>query len=192
VAVAVIQLVFLAIPVLGFGLSIVRLGKFLLRKARRWAQGSATKNAAMAAALAAAVTVLALAWWPDQRFAPYRPGENGTLTQSVQDLRYAGQGTPLLRSPAEAKTPLPAVPPGSSGIDAEATTDSASDRGAFPGTDGPPTDPPPATTPGSDSPTVDAPSTTSAPRGHDENGETDTSSRPTTTTSPSVTSSSPG
>jgi len=65
VAAAVLQLVFLIIPVVGFGLTFLRLGRFFVGKAREFASGSTVKAVGMA--LAAAVGILAFAWWPDQR-----------------------------------------------------------------------------------------------------------------------------
>lgn len=53
---------------------------------------------------------LALAWWPDARYTPYRPGERGTVEDQAQALRFVGQGSPLFRSPNEAQQPLPPLP----------------------------------------------------------------------------------
>lgn len=47
VAAAVLQLIFLIIPVVGFGLTFLRLGRFLVGKAREFASGSTVKAVGM-------------------------------------------------------------------------------------------------------------------------------------------------
>ena len=64
----------------------------------------------MVLAAAGLVGALAVAWYPDARYTPYREGQRGSLRDSGAALRYVGVGTPLLRSPREATQPLPPLP----------------------------------------------------------------------------------
>ncbi|MDQ6649342.1 MAG: hypothetical protein M3Z02_04415 [Actinomycetota bacterium] len=111
VVIDVIQLVFLVIPLLGLGWTFGRLGMQLARKGWATSAGSGPKRAGFLAAAALVLGGLALAWWPDARYTPYRPGERGTVEDQAQALAYVGQGTPLFRSPTEAQQPLPPLPP---------------------------------------------------------------------------------
>jgi cytoskeletal protein RodZ len=65
---------------------------------------------------------LAVAWWPDGRVTPYRPGERGTFQQQVSQVKTVGQGAPLLRSPEQAQTPLPLVKSPDTGSTSDTTT----------------------------------------------------------------------
>ena len=102
------QLLLLALPVLGLVLSFGRLGGRSLSGAWRWAGDSVPRRGLVTLGTAALLVLLALAWWPDQRLAPYRPGERGTLAAQVAALGSAGQGSPQLRTPSQAQQPLPA------------------------------------------------------------------------------------
>ncbi len=111
VAVDVVQLVFLAVPVVGLGYTFVRLARQLSAKGWSASAGSPGKRAGFVLASVAVVAGLAFAWWPDARYTPYREGQRGTLGEQGSVLAYVGQGRPLLRSPREATTPLPPLPP---------------------------------------------------------------------------------
>jgi putative peptide zinc metalloprotease protein len=124
VAIDVIQLVFLAVPIVGLGYTFVRLFSQLARKGWTATAGSPTKRTGFLLASAAVLGVLALAWWPDARYTPYRKGETGTLQSQAAALQYVGQGDPVLRSPGEANRPLPPLSPQlSAAFDSSATTD---------------------------------------------------------------------
>ncbi len=154
-----IQLVFLVIPVLGIIYTFTRLIARGGRAAWRWSSGSGLRRLGVILGAGLLAAALAAAWWPDGRWAPYREGEPGTLQQGVSDLAAVGDGTPLLRSPAEAQQPLPPVEEGTSGING---------RSAAPGT--PVSDPAPRPSPEASDP---------APGGGSPSGDGPASAEPT-------------
>jgi putative peptide zinc metalloprotease protein len=120
----VVQLALLALPFLGITYTMTRVLHSSGRGAWRWSAGSPPRRLGVVTGGAVVLGLLALAWWPDGRYQPYREGERGTITQHVGELRAAGQGSPLLRSPAEAQEDLPSVREGSSAVlDADSTSD---------------------------------------------------------------------
>lgn len=113
---AAIQLLFLLIPAVGITYTFTRLGTRSAKGAWGWSSGSPARRMGVVVGAVLVVVGLALAWWPDARWSPYRPGEPGTLQQGVYDVASVGQGDPLLRLPSEAQQPLPPVDPGTSAI----------------------------------------------------------------------------
>jgi putative peptide zinc metalloprotease protein len=108
-----LQLAFLAVPIVGMALTFLRVGQRALAGSWRWSTGHAGRRPLVVVGWAALLGLLALAWWPDGRLTPYRPGEKGTLAEGVTSLSAAGHGRPLLRTPRDAATvPLHAVAPG--------------------------------------------------------------------------------
>ena len=110
------QLLLLVIPAVGITYTLLRTGRGTCTSAWRWSAGSPPRRMSVLTGGVVLLAGLALAWWPDGRVAPYRPGESGTVQQQVRELQAAGSGTPLLRSPQEAQQPLPPVPPGHSAV----------------------------------------------------------------------------
>ncbi|MDQ1705228.1 MAG: putative peptide zinc metalloprotease protein [Frankiaceae bacterium] len=107
-----LQLAFLSVPIIGMALTFLKVGQRAMAGSWRWSAGHPTRRPVVVLGWAAFVGLLALAWWPDGRVTPYRPGEKGTLAQGVASVASAGHGRPLLRSPRDAAThPLAAVPP---------------------------------------------------------------------------------
>ena len=105
-----LQLLFLAIPLLGLIFTFIRVGRRAGAGAWRWSADSPPRRAVVVAGTAGVLVALALSWWPDGRMTPYRPGERGTLTQQVTSVRQVGTGSPLLPGPRQAATqPLTAV-----------------------------------------------------------------------------------
>ncbi|MGB8649142.1 MAG: hypothetical protein WCD35_00630, partial [Mycobacteriales bacterium] len=100
-----VQLLLLALPAIGVTLTMTRAARSAGSKAWSWSEGSAPRRTAVGLGGAVLVGLLALAWWPDGRVTPYRPGESGTLQQEVRQLRSVGRGTPQLRTP---QAPRPA------------------------------------------------------------------------------------
>jgi putative peptide zinc metalloprotease protein len=169
----VLQLLFLGIPILGLAFSFATMGKQAAAGSWRWSSGSAPRRSMVLLGTTAMLGLLALAWWPDGRMTPYRPGEQGTLTQALRSASAVGTGQVLLRSPEAAATqPLPAVAPGTTAgqlADGTAPT-TRSDPPTFSHPTGttPSTAATPATTPGPAQPSATpqqstAPSPTSAP-----------------------------
>lgn len=112
-AVAVLQLVILLIPTIGVSITVGRVCARTGKAAWSWSEGSGGRRLAVSAAATAVLAALAYAWWPDASYAPYRPGDTGTVAAGFRDIGVAGAGSPQLRSPQEARDPLPA-PDGSS------------------------------------------------------------------------------
>lgn len=125
-----IQLVFLVIPILGLGYTFTKLFGQLGRRGWTATAGKPGRRGAFLLLSAVALAALALTWWPDARYTPYREGQRGTIGDQGRALSQVGQGSPLFRSPTQAQQPLPALPPklaaaylrdGSSGADTPAT-----------------------------------------------------------------------
>jgi len=115
-AFAAVQLVLLLLPTIGITYTLTRVARRGAGKAWSWSAGSAGRRGLVVTGGLLLVAVLALAWWPDGRVAPYREGERATVQQQVAELSTVGSGTPLLRSPSEAQEPLPPVAPGQSAV----------------------------------------------------------------------------
>ena len=157
-----LQLAFLAVPVVGMVLTFARVGRRSVAASWRWSAGSPARRPLVAFGWLLLAGLLVWAWWPDGRVTPYRPGERGTLAQSVTSLGSVGQGSPLLRDPkAAATTPLPAVPSSTTAGDLARSTRNAT--GTTPAGTGPaPASPAPTSVP---SPTgTPSPATSAAPQ----------------------------
>jgi putative peptide zinc metalloprotease protein len=112
----VLQLLFLSVPIVGLVLSFALMGRRAAGGAWSWSAGRAPRRALVLAAGLLLLGLLAVAWWPDARMSPYRPGEKGTLIQAAQSIDVVGRGRPELRSPQQAATqPLSPVAPNGSG-----------------------------------------------------------------------------
>jgi putative peptide zinc metalloprotease protein len=110
-AVIVLELLFLAVPVLGVIITFARVGGRSGRAAWTWSAGSPPRRSAVLGAGLGLVALLSFLWWPSRDYTPYRPGETGTLQQQVSNVvANARQGTPLFRSPKQAQLPLPPAP----------------------------------------------------------------------------------
>ncbi|MDQ1688584.1 MAG: putative peptide zinc metalloprotease protein [Frankiaceae bacterium] len=120
-AVAALQLLILLIPITGICITLVRVSSRTGRAAWSWSAGSPAKRLTTALATLAFLGLLVFAWWPDGSFTPYRPGDTGTVAAGFQDIGRPGVGTPELRSPREARQPLPAQP-GSTGTTTDTST----------------------------------------------------------------------
>jgi putative peptide zinc metalloprotease protein len=106
--IAVIEIVFLALPILGIGFTFLSMGWRFARASWSWSSGSRVKRSGVLLVTAGVAAAMAAVWWPNQTYTPYRPGERGTLQQGVRDsVSSVGTGTPLFRSPTEAQHPLP-------------------------------------------------------------------------------------
>jgi putative peptide zinc metalloprotease protein len=144
---AAAQLLLLVLPAIGITYTMLRTARRSGTSAWRWSAGSPPRRMSVMTGGVLLLAALALAWWPDGRLSPYRPGENGTMQQQVSELKTVGSGTPLLRSPDQAQQPLARIPEGHSAVldDIGATsTGSTSTGSTTSGTTG--TDSTPATT----------------------------------------------
>jgi putative peptide zinc metalloprotease protein len=114
----VLQLLFLSVPILGMAFTFLSIGRRAVAGSWRWSAGHGGRRPAVLLGWAVLAGLLALAWWPDGRVTPFRPGEKGTLSQGIASFAEAGHGEPLLRSPHDAATqPLSTVPAGTTAGD---------------------------------------------------------------------------
>jgi len=125
--VLVVQLMTLAIPVLGLTMVLVGAARRAVTALRRWSEGSRRRRLLVSGGLAAVAVVLALVWWPDGAWRPYDEDDEGTLQETVSQVVPVGHGTPLFRSlfggngdgsddqGGTGDAPDPQAPPGSSG-----------------------------------------------------------------------------
>ncbi|HEV7886901.1 MAG TPA: hypothetical protein VGO92_05025 [Acidimicrobiales bacterium] len=131
----VLQLVVLALPVLGIILMIVRVFQRSAQWAWRTTEGKPVLRSAALAAGAAVMVLLAMAWVPNRNYKPIRPGERGTIGDGVAAVRELPAGdAPIVRlnkaSADPAGTgPSGTTPPGPGPSDpANATTTTAPAR----------------------------------------------------------------
>jgi putative peptide zinc metalloprotease protein len=110
------QLLLLVIPAIGITYTLVRTARGAGTSAWRWSAGSPPRRMSVLTGGVVLLAALSVAWWPDGRLSPYRPGETGTVQQQVRELQAVGSGTPVLRTPDEAQQPLAPVPPGHSAV----------------------------------------------------------------------------
>ena len=93
-AVAVVQSISLALPLLGIALSLGRVGRRAGAGLLGWASGSAVRGAIGLAGSLALVGGLAALWWPNGEYQPLRPGEKGTVHDAVRAARSIPTGRP--------------------------------------------------------------------------------------------------
>jgi putative peptide zinc metalloprotease protein len=113
---AAAQLLLLVLPAIGITYTLLRTARRSGTSAWRWSAGSPPRRMSVMTGGVLLLAALALAWWPDGRLSPYRPGETGTVQQQVSELKTVGSGTPVLRSPDQAQQPLAPVPAGHSAV----------------------------------------------------------------------------
>jgi putative peptide zinc metalloprotease protein len=161
-----LQIAFLAVPIAGLVFTFLRLGRRAGAGAWRWSAGSAPRRTMVLSTSMVLLGLLAFSWWPDGRTTPYRPGEQGTLTQQLDSFSTVGRGSPYLPGPRQAGTqPMPAVPPGTTAGDLAADQTPAAPAGTEPvsGTSGTtPATPAPSTTPSTTSSTSPSPAASPA------------------------------
>jgi|tagenome__1003787_1003787.scaffolds.fasta_scaffold20983597_2 putative peptide zinc metalloprotease protein len=81
---ALLQLLALALPVLGSVLVTQRLARMAVARARSWSDGRPGRRALAVVAAAAVIAALAWAWWPSGQYHPVRASDRGTLPSFVQ------------------------------------------------------------------------------------------------------------
>lgn len=124
---AALQLALLILPAIGITYTLLRTARGTCTSAWRWSAGSPPRRMSVMTGGLVLMGALVLAWWPDGRLSPYRPGEPGTVQQQVRELSAVGAGAPLLRSPDDAQRPLQSVPAGRSAVvDESGSVDSTS------------------------------------------------------------------
>jgi putative peptide zinc metalloprotease protein len=182
-AVTLIQMVILALPILGLAVTFWKLGKTIVAGAWSRTAGRPLQRGALALATAAAASGAAYVWLPNGDYRPIQPGERGTLQGGVAELASVQTGRPAL-TPKRAKQlhgapgkasqrsgkPAPASNPSSQPTGTTSTTTSTSTTSTTSST-------PSQTTPVGTPPATDTTTTaTTTP--------TTTDTTPTTTTTP--------
>lgn len=100
VVVAVLQLLVLAIPVVGIALMLYRSGQGISRGVWRATESHPSLRLVAGAGGAAAVALLALAWLPAHNYRPIRPGERGTVQASAGSFVHLVSHDSIAPSPA--------------------------------------------------------------------------------------------
>jgi putative peptide zinc metalloprotease protein len=93
---AALQMVVLALPAIGFAYTALRIAQRGGVGAWRWSAGSASRRVGVALAGAAVAGAVAFTWWPNGDYRPIQPGERGTLTAALDQLRDAPSGRAAL------------------------------------------------------------------------------------------------
>ncbi len=111
---AALQMVVLALPAIGFAYTLIRVAARGGRGAWSWSAGSAVRRAGVALAGSAAVAAIAFTWWPNGEYKPIQPGERGTLTGAIEQIKNVTSGraslTPQRRAAARRSAHRAAAP----------------------------------------------------------------------------------
>jgi hypothetical protein len=93
VAVGALRIMALALPLAAMSLSVSRMGRIAGGGLVRWSRGSAPRTAVVGLGAAALVGAAGYIWWPN--YEPIRPGERGTIGESLDAMRDAAGGRPV-------------------------------------------------------------------------------------------------
>lgn len=182
---AALQLALLILPAIGITYTLLRTARGTCTSAWRWSAGSPPRRMSVMTGGLVLLAALGMAWWPDGRLSPYRPGEPGTVQQQVRELSALGSGTPVLRSPGDAQQPLQSVPAGRSAVLDKVADGSSSGSTSRSTTSIPTTGNPTSDNPTSDNPTTDSAPSTSPTPAQDPTATTAPSAEPAPESSPS-------
>jgi hypothetical protein len=94
-AVGALRIVALALPLAAMSLSVGRMGRMAGRGLIRWSRGSVARAAVAGLGAAALVGAAGYLWWPNGDYEPIRPGERGTIGESLDAMRDAVGGRPF-------------------------------------------------------------------------------------------------
>jgi putative peptide zinc metalloprotease protein len=83
---ALLQMIILALPALGFVYTMIRIAKRSSVGAWRWSAGSVPRRLGVTLAGAAIVAAVAFMWWPNGDYKPIQPGERGTLAGAFKQI----------------------------------------------------------------------------------------------------------
>jgi hypothetical protein len=101
VAVGALRIVALALPLAAMSLSVSRIGRMAGGGLVRWSRGSVPRTAVAGLGAAALVGAAGYIWWPNGDYEPIRPGERGTIGESLDAMRDAAGGHPFFTSQRE-------------------------------------------------------------------------------------------
>ena len=93
---AAVEMLFLILPGAGLAYTAVRVLRRTGTGAVTWSSGRPGRQAALGLTAAAAVALAAFSWWPNGEYRPIQPGEKGTLTGFVTQLKALPTGRPSL------------------------------------------------------------------------------------------------
>ena len=94
VTLAVLRLVMLVLPVAAISLSLGRSGRMAGRGLVGWSRGSVARRAAAVAVVAAVAGAVGYMWWPNGEYEPIRPGERGTIGETLMAIPEFAGGRP--------------------------------------------------------------------------------------------------
>ena len=94
VALAVVRLVMLVLPVAAMSLSLGRSGRMAGRGLVGWSRGSVPRRVAAVTSVAALAGAVGYMWWPNGDYQPIRPGERGTIGETVMSIPDFAGGRP--------------------------------------------------------------------------------------------------
>jgi putative peptide zinc metalloprotease protein len=183
---SVLQVVVLAIPIVGIALMLVKVGRSGTGWMWRSTAGRPVSRALAVAAMGAGAAALLSAWLPRHNYAPIQPGERGTLAEGISAVRElpSGSGPLHSRRVAEQRTSpsspsSPPVAPDRAGTSTATSTSTTVEPGGRSGGSGA----------GSSTATTSPNTPTSAPGGGSGSGSatsTPAASTPTSTSSTST------
>jgi putative peptide zinc metalloprotease protein len=93
-AVAVLRMLILVLPMAAMLLSLSRAIRALGRGLTRWSSGSVPRRIAAIAFATALVGAVGYIWWPNGDYQPIRPGERGTLGETLASMPESWGGRP--------------------------------------------------------------------------------------------------
>jgi putative peptide zinc metalloprotease protein len=93
---ALLQMVVLALPALGFAYTLARIAKRSGAGAWRWSAGNGVRRAGVAIGAAAVVGGIGWLWWPHGEYRPIQPGERGTIAGALRQIAEIPSGRPAL------------------------------------------------------------------------------------------------
>ena len=95
VAVGAVRMMALGMPVAAMSLSLGRTGRMAGRGLVRWSRRSAPRTAVAALGAVAMIGAAGYIWWPNGDYEPIRPGERGTIGESIGAMSDAAEGRPF-------------------------------------------------------------------------------------------------
>src|ERR687896_1619155 len=101
-AVGALRLMALILPIAAMSLSLGRTGRMAGRGLMRWLRGSVPRPAVTALFAAVLVGGAGYIWWPNGDYEPIRPGERGTIGESLAAMADAAGGRSPLPPPRAA------------------------------------------------------------------------------------------
>ena len=94
---SLLQLLALALPVIGTMLMASKLVRMVVARARAWSDGRASRQVIVTLGAVAALASLAWAWWPAGQYHAVRPDEDWTLAGLAQQATSPRSPAPLLQ-----------------------------------------------------------------------------------------------